>query len=160
MKLLKLTLKDMPLHTARCLFTLLEAQSEEMPLDSALMPKEVRENVWLQPERQTFYIDISREKKEVYIKADNLVAWNEWVIDELYTVDWGNLSACGFDVTAKLEVRWEESWHFGGQWGSFYSDVPEWALRDVVYALVDIGFRVIEFVNCETGEVRSKLVVT
>lgn len=121
-------------------------------LDS--LPVELREIIWqLLGELQNFYFDFDLGAKEVYIKADNLVAWGEWVIDELYTVDWDNLRAVGFDFTAKVEVRWEE-WY--GQ-VSHYSDVPEWALGDVLDALLDNGFRAIDFVNCETGEVRRRV---
>lgn len=129
----------------------------ELPIDSAQKPKELPEIVWWHlGQRQTFYFDFDWEKKEVYIKADNLIGWGGWVISELNTVDWNSIRALGSDITAKLEVKWEESWHFGGKWGSYYSDVPDWALLDVIHALVDNGFRAIDYVDCETGEVRRR----
>ena len=136
-------------------------RTAEMPcIDEAFkemlkeLPEELRENIWQQLDSMRgFHVDFffNCDKKGVYVKGDNLLAWNAFVADELYECNAHNMRELGFELTATLEVRYLVS--FGVE-QEVWDWVPEWCFPDVEAALYENGFRVIEYLNVETGEVQ------
>ena len=118
------------------------------------LPEELREKIWQELDNMSgFYFDFyfNNERKGVYIKGDNLLSWNAFVADELYESNWQNIRDLGFELTATLEVRYLQVSHVDYE---IYDWVPEWCFEDVEEALYNNGFRVIEYLNAETGEVQ------
>ena len=101
------------------------------------LPEELRENIWQQLDSMRgFHVDFffNCDKKGVYVKGDNLLSWNAFVVDELYESNWQNMRKLGFELTATLEVRYLVSFGFEHE---VWDWVPEWCFPDVEDALYE-----------------------
>ena len=117
-------------------------------------PDELREKVWKELDNMSgFYFDFyfNNERKGVYIKGDTMMSWNQFLEDELYESNWPNIRDLGFELTATLEVRYLQVSHVDYD---IYDWVPEWCFEYIEDALYQNGFRIIEYLNVETGEIQ------